>query len=149
MSTTPKRTANHSSWRFVDSLEEFTGSSLRGQAYSLGSAPYLSGRDTWMNEFETEMYGQVRPRVVYIVWSFYTPIAYFIEGGPHKGWYKVGQTFSQFTSRHRNGALRNVPGHPVRLTGKPGDWTVECPECGTERHFTVKRDAEAVLYPHR
>lgn len=143
--TTTKRTPNYAAWKFVDKREEFTGSSLRGEAYSLGGAPYLSGRDTWMNDFETERYGINRAKVTYIVWSFYTPIAYFVEGA---GWYKVGQSFSAFTGRHRNGALRNMPGHRVSMIGKRGDWTLTCHDCGTERHFTRRNDATQVLYLH-
>ena len=149
VSTKPKRTANHSAYAYVDKREEFTGSSLRGEAYSPGSAPYLSSRDTWMNEYETEMYGKNRHRIVYIVWSFYTPIAYFTEVNGKGQWYKVGQSFSQFTSRHRNGALRNITGHMVVLRERRGDNTVECFDCGTTRHFTHVGDARQTYYLHR
>lgn len=141
--TKPKKTPNHSAWRFVDKREEFTGSSLRGEAYRLGYAP--SGHGTWMSEYEEGQYAARRPLITYIVWSFYTPIAYYVEG---TGWYRVGQTFSSFTSRHANGALRNVPHHRTTLTGKRGDWTVTCADCGTERHFTRERATHGALRVH-
>lgn len=144
----PKRTANHSAWQYVDKREDFQGSSLRGETYERGNAPHITG--SWMSDYEEEMYKKVRLAITYVVWSFYTPIAYYIETPDGTGrWYKVGQTFSSYTSRHASGALRNVPGHPVELTGKRGDWTVICDTCCTERHFTEKRAAEAVIHPHR
>lgn len=145
----PRRTANHSAWRYVDKREPFQGSSMYGEAYAQGSAPSSAG--SWLSDYETTMYERARPQITYVVWSFYTPIAYFIEGaggGPGK-WYKVGQTFSSFTGRHRNGALRNVVGHSPVLIGSRGDWTVDCTDCGTRRHFTQRRDAEKVYWPHR
>ena len=144
-----KRTANHAAWKHVDKREEFQGSNLRGEAYALGSAPHLSARDSWMSDYETERYAANRARITYIVWSFYTPIAYYVGEGTTGQWYKVGQSFSQFTSRHRNGALRNVPGHVVVLTEKRGDSTVKCFDCGTERHFTRVADARQAYYLHR
>lgn len=154
----PKRTPNHSAWRFVDKREPFQGSSCYGDTYSLGSAPYLSISDTWMNEHEWAMYVQNRARITYIVWSFYTPIAYYVETPappetptvPLPGqWYRVGQSFSGFTSRHRNGALRNITGHMVVLKERRGDNTVQCLDCGTTRHFTHVNEARTAYYLHR
>lgn len=145
--TKPKRTANHSAYKYVDKREEFTGSSLRGEAYRKGFAPHMPG--TWLSDFERVQYEHARDRVTYIVWSFYTPIAYYIEGrGKRAGWCKVGQTFSAHTARHYYGALRNVPGHRTTLTGKRGDWTVTCADCGTTRHFTRERDTHGPLSIH-
>lgn len=138
-----KRTPNHSSWRFVDKREEFQGSSLRGEISREGYAPSAAG--SWLNEYERGMYEKARPRITYTVWSFYTPIAYYVEGS---GWYKVGQSFSAFTSRHRSGALRNVPGHNVAVDGTRGNWVVQCYDCDTTRHFTQKRDAEPCARLH-
>lgn len=144
------RTPNHSSWKFVVRREAFQGSSLRGEVYTSSGAPSAAG--SWLSEYERDMYEKARPYITYVVWSFYTPIAYYspaIEGG--QGWYKVGQTFSSYTGRHASGALRNVPGHIVILTGSRGDWTVTChePECWGERRFTIKGDAERAYYNHR
>lgn len=144
MSKTPT-TPNYAAWRYVDKREEFVGSSLRGESYRPGYAPHLSTNDTWMSEFETAQYGARRHEVTYIVWSFYTPIAYWSQ---RYGWYRVGQAFSSFTGRHRNGALLNVPLHRSVLTGERGDWTVTCLDCNTTRHFTRKAHAEAVLWTH-
>lgn len=143
--TKPKSTPNHSSWRFVDKREEFQGSSLRGETYKPGSAPHLSITATWMNDHETTQYRLNRERVTYIVWSFFTPIAYYVEG---TGWYRVGQTFSSFTSRHVNGALRNVPHHRTTLTGTRGNWTVTCLDCKTERYFSREKETHAPLHVH-
>ncbi len=140
----PKRTPNHSSWRYVDKREPFQGSSLRGEDYTEGLAPSFAG--SWLNDHEVQMYGANQPRITYIVWSFWTPIAYYVEG---TGWYKVGQSFSSFTSRHRSGALRNVPGHMVRLAERRGDNVVECLDCGTTRHFTHVKDAREAYWCHR
>jgi len=142
--STINRTPNHSAWRFVDKRENFNGSNLRGENYSPGCAPSSGG--TWLDHHERTMYERHRVNITYVVWSFYTPIAYYVEDF---GWYKVGQVFSSYTSRHASGALRNVPGHTVTLTGKRGDWTVDCFDCGTKRHFTRKRDAEQATWCHR
>lgn len=146
--TKPKRVSARDAAPLTLKREEFTASSMRGETYSVGGAPHLSGRDTWLSEFETARYMVARATVTYIVWSFYTPIAYYVEGS---GWYKVGQTFSSFTSRHQNGALRLLPSHPVTMTGSRGDWTVTCaePGCWGDRHFTVEQDARRVCYNHR
>lgn len=146
----PKRTPNYSAWKYVDNCEEFIGSSLRGETYTKGYAPHLSESSTWMSGFETEQYAAVRHRVTYIVWSFWTPIAYYVEGQSDRPgqWYRVGQTFSSFTSRHVNGALRNVPHHNTTLSGSRGNWTVTCIDCGTERHFTRERDTHGPLRLH-
>lgn len=144
-----KRTTNHDSHTFVTKREEFNGSNLYGQTYQQGTAPHLSVNATWMDQFETDMYARFRDRVTYIVWSFYTPIAYYVEGS---GWYKVALTFSSFTARHRNGALSGISGHGVAMYGKRGDWTIEClrPGCWPEpRHFTREADASRVLWLHR
>lgn len=143
--STINKTPNYAAHKFVDKREEFEGSSCYGQAYAKGTAPYI--HRTWLSAFEELHLNKMRPRVTYIVWSFYTPIAYYVD---RQGWYLVGQTFSSFTSRHRNGAMRNVKGHPMTLTGDKGDWTVTCLKrgCWGERHFTVRRDAEQVYYLH-
>lgn len=145
--TKPKTTPNYSAWRFVDKREPFQGSNLRGEAYAPGSA--LSSVGSWLSVYETEQYEKRREHITYVVWSFYTPIAYFMEGGPTPGWYKVGQRFSSYTGRHRSGALRNVPGHMVSLVARRGKNTVQCFDCGTTRNFTHKRDAEEVYWTHR
>lgn len=148
----PKRTANYAAWQHVDKREDFQGSSLKGVTYKPDMAPFMSGRDSRLNEYETKQYNKVRSRVTYIVWSFYTPIAYYVEspGGQIPGqWYKVGQSFSQHTGRHRNGALRNVVGHMVVLKERRGDSTVECFDCGTKRGFDHVNDARTAYYLHR
>lgn len=151
-----KRTANYNSWQFVDKRQPFTGSSLYGETYERGSAPrngVVGG--SWLNAYEREQYERNRERITYIVWSFYTPIAYYVEhtdspSGTGPGtWYKVGQTFSSCTSKHRNGALRNVGGHMAVLRERRGDNTVECFDCGTTRHFTYVKDAREAYYLHR
>lgn len=139
------RTPNYSAWRYVDKREDFIGSNTRGENYSPGCAPYSSG-GTWLNLHERTMYERHRANITYVVWSFYTPIAYYIDG---VGWYKVGQVFSSFSSRHASGALRNVPGHTVTLTGKRGNWIVDCLDCETVRYFTRKCDAEQATWCHR
>jgi hypothetical protein len=147
----PKRVSAHDSAPLVIKREEFIASSMRGEQYTIGGAPHLSDRDTWMNEWETRAYALRRASVTYIVWSFYTPIAYYHEATDPApaGWYKVGQTFSPFTSRHQSRGLRLVPGHPVTMTGEKGDWTATCSHCGGERHFTRRQDADRVYYNHR
>lgn len=141
-----RKTTNRDSWKFVDKREEFQGSSLRGETYVEGKTPSAAG--SWLNAYEMEMYEKNRPRITYVVWSFYTPIAYFVEGASAE-WYKVGQTFSSYTSRHRNGAMRNMPGHMVSLVERRGDTTVSCFDCGTVRHFTHVRDARTTYILHR
>lgn len=144
----PKRTTNKTAYRYVDKREPFQGSSLRGEKYARPyGAPSASG--SWLSDYETEQYEKNRPNITYVVWSFYTPIAYYVGWGKTGQWYKVGQTFSQFTSRHRNGALRNVPGHMVALAERRGGNTVQCFDCGTTRHFTHVKDAREAYYLHR
>lgn len=139
------KTPNYAAWKYVDNLTEFTGSNLRGEAYRF--APSAAG--SWLNDYEMERYETARPYIVYVVWSFWTPIAYFVEINGKGQWYKVGQSFSSFTGRHRNGALRNVPGHMAVLKERRGHNTVQCFDCGTERHFTLVRDAREAYYLHR
>lgn len=146
----PKRTTNRESWRYVDQRVAFQGSSLRGETYAPGGAPSAHG--SWLSEYEHEQYRKHQPYITYVVWSFYTPIAYYIERPSGvdglTGWYKVGQTFSSRTSAHQSGALRNVPGHAVVRHGTRGNWTVYCADCGTTRYFSRKPNAESVIWSH-
>lgn len=142
--TTAKRTPNHSAWKFVDKREPFQGSSCYGEVYTEGGAPHMTS-DSWLNDFETIQYNNHRAHTTYVVWSFWTPIAYYVEGF---GWYRVGQTFSSFTSRHVNGALRNVPHHSPTLTGTRGNWTVKCGRCKTTRFFNREAATHGPLGLH-
>lgn len=147
--TKPKATPNYAAWKFVDKREEFQGSSMYGATYTKGNAPHMTS-DSWLSDFETTQFNRNRPRITYIVWSFYTPIGYFIEGrGKDAGWYLVGQTFSSFTSRHRNGAFRNIrSAHKTTLTGTRGNWTVTCEQCGTTRFFNREANTHGPLRLH-
>lgn len=138
-----QNTPNYAAHKFVDQLKPFQGSNLRGTVYRKGYAESSAG--SWLNAYERERYEAARDRIEYVVWSWYTPIAYWTEEG---GWYRVGQTFSSYTARHRYGALRNVRGHSMQMTGTRGDWTVDCLDCGTSRYFTRKRDADEVRWTH-
>jgi|SRR6478735_1921394 len=145
----PKRTPNYNAWQFVDKREEFIGSNLRGETYEAGSAPFAIG--SWLSDYEMEMYEKFRPRITYIVWSYWTPIAYYVEGsgGIEGQWYKVAQSFSSCTSRHRSGALRNVVGHMVVLRERRGHNAVTCFDCGSERVFTLVNEARTAMWLHR
>ncbi len=141
----PPRTPNYSAWRFVDQMKPFLGSSMIGEVYALGGPRPFLDRSAWLNDYEVEQWAKHLPRITYVVWSWDTPLAYYVAGF---GWYRVGQSFSSFSGRHANGALRNVPHHSPTIQGKRGDWTVWCVKCDTVRSFTRRADADRALYPH-
>jgi bisphosphoglycerate-dependent phosphoglycerate mutase len=75
---------------YIETRQEFRASALEGRAYGAGN-----GR---LNETETARYNQDLNAVMYWVYSYSTPIAWYTK----EGWYVVEQKFSPTTSKHQN-----------------------------------------------
>jgi hypothetical protein len=76
---------------YIATQQEFRASALEGRVYGVGN-----GR---LDEQETAYYNRDLNAVMYWVYSYSTPIAWYTEGN---GWYVVEQKFSSTTSKHQN-----------------------------------------------
>jgi bisphosphoglycerate-dependent phosphoglycerate mutase len=81
---------------YIETRQEFRASALEGRAYGVGN-----GR---LNEEETARYNQDLNAVMYWVYSYSTPIAWYTKDG----WYCVAQKFSVTTSKHQNYVRRAI-----------------------------------------
>lgn len=79
---------------YIAKRQEFRASALEGRVYGAGN-----GR---LNPEETEKYNQDLNSVIYWVYSYSTPIAWYTPSG----WYMVQQKFSPTTSRHQTTVRR-------------------------------------------
>jgi len=82
-----QRDAEH----YISNRQEFTASALEGRVYNVG--------DGRLDPEEAARYKEDLDETQYWVYSYSTPIAWFHSV---KGWYIVGQKFSQTTSKHQN-----------------------------------------------
>ena len=81
---------------YIETRQEFRASALEGRAYGVDS-----GR---LNEEETARYNQDLNAVMYWVYSYSTPIAWYTKDG----WYCVAQKFSVTTSKHQGLVRRAI-----------------------------------------
>lgn len=81
---------------FIATRQEFRASALEGRVYGVGN-----GR---LDEQETARYNQDLNAVMYWVYSYSTPIAWYTKDG----WYVVAQKFSSTTSKHQNYVRRAI-----------------------------------------
>jgi bisphosphoglycerate-dependent phosphoglycerate mutase len=81
---------------YIETRQEFRASALEGRAYGVGN-----GR---LNEEETARYNQDLNAVMYWVYSYSTPIAWYTKDG----WYCVAQKFSMTTSKHQGIVRRAI-----------------------------------------
>ena len=81
---------------YIETRQEFRASALEGRVYGVDS-----GR---LNEEETARYNQDLNAVMYWVYSYSTPIAWYTKGG----WYCVAQKFSVTTSKHQGLVRRAI-----------------------------------------
>jgi len=88
-----QRDAEH----YISNRQEFTASALEGRVYNVG--------DGRLDPEEAARYKEDLDGTHYWVYSYSTPIAWFHSV---KGWYIVGQKFSQTTSKHQNAVKRAV-----------------------------------------
>lgn len=100
-----------------------TSGALQGDAIRPEScAPYLDPPGKWvrhrLSEVEWALYDTCRSAITYIVWSFSTPIAYYVEANPVTaahvskdltGWHRVDQTFSPTTTKHQANLYLAIP----------------------------------------
>jgi hypothetical protein len=88
-----QRDAEH----YISNRQEFTASALEGRVYNAGHGK--------LDPEETARYDEDLNKTHFWVYSYSTPIAWFHS---EKGWYIVGQKFSQTTSKHQNAVRRAV-----------------------------------------
>ena len=81
---------------YIETRQEFRASALEGRVYGVDS-----GR---LNEEETARYNQDLNAVMYWVYSYSTPIAWYTKDG----WYCVAQKFSVTTSKHQGLVRRAI-----------------------------------------
>jgi bisphosphoglycerate-dependent phosphoglycerate mutase len=81
---------------YIETRQEFRASALEGRAYGVSN-----GR---LNETETARYNQDLNAVMYWVYSYSTPIAWYTK----EGWYCVAQKFSMTTSKHQGIVRRAI-----------------------------------------
>ena len=81
---------------YITNRLDFRASALEGRAYGVGN-----GR---LNEEETARYNQDLNAVMYWVYSYSTPIAWYTPSG----WYVVEQKFSVTTSKHQGLVKRAI-----------------------------------------
>lgn len=75
-----------------------TRGSLSGDAVT-GLTAWNSGR---LSGLDLMRFQEVSPRIRYVVYSYATPIAWFVQTGLGTGyWYKVRQKFSPTTGKHQ------------------------------------------------
>jgi hypothetical protein len=82
---------------YIATQQEFRASALEGRVYGVGN-----GR---LNEQETTRYNQDLNAVMYWVYSYSTPIAWYTGCN---GWYVVEQKFSSTTSKHQTYVRRAI-----------------------------------------
>ena len=87
-----QRDAEH----YIAQRLEFRASALEGRVYGAGN-----GR---LDAEETARYNRDLNSVLYWVYSYSTPIAWYTPSG----WYVVGQKFSHTTSRHQSRVRRAI-----------------------------------------
>lgn len=77
----------------ISAMRDFDGASMRGRAYGPRSASYVD--PGWLHGSDHEQFLKDRPKIIYIVFSYATPIAWVTRGrDPHI----VEQQFSMTTS---------------------------------------------------
>ena len=87
-----QRDAEH----YIATRQEFRASALEGRVYGVGN-----GR---LDPEETARYNQDLNSVIYWVYSYSTPIAWYTP----EGWYTVSQKFSMTTSKHQSVVRRAI-----------------------------------------
>ena len=87
-----QRDAEH----YIATRQEFRASALEGRVYGVGN-----GR---LDAEETARYNRDLNNVIYWVYSYSTPIAWYTP----EGWYTVEQKFSSTTSRHQSVVRRAI-----------------------------------------
>jgi len=87
-----QRDAEH----YIATRQEFRASALEGRVYGVGS-----GR---LDPEEVARYNRDLNSVIYWVYSYSTPIAWYTP----EGWYTVEQKFSSTTSRHQSVVRRAI-----------------------------------------
>lgn len=87
-----QRDAEH----YIATRQEFRASALEGRVYGVGE-----GR---LDPEEVARYNRDLNSVIYWVYSYSTPIAWFTP----EGWYTVSQKFSSTTSRHQSVVRRAI-----------------------------------------
>lgn len=94
--------SNHqSAAEFIARLESFNGNSMSGVAF----APVTTAR---MPREWSRVYHSMRERIVYVVKSFNTPIAWYDVDGR---WWFPRVTYSGYSSRHQSHTRRGIHMH--------------------------------------
>ena len=99
----PSRVANKSAESYLRNRVPFTGSNFYGVAGSM-----LFGSERWylagaaLERFRND---QDAGRIAYSVWSYATPIAWFVDG---EGWIIPPVKYSMSTGRHQGYVRRAV-----------------------------------------
>lgn len=88
---------------YIATRQEFRASALEGRVYGVG--------DGRLDEQETARYKQDLNSVMYWVYSYSTPIAWYTPDG----WYMVEQKFSPTTSKHQNYVRRAIADSEVMV----------------------------------
>lgn len=81
--------------------------------------PWLTPRG-WLTESERDAWRRDAAHIDYVVWSYFTPIAWHTDDGTSAAWHVITRTFSPTTRRHQGAVSDALRTSSWDADGRPG-----------------------------